>query len=401
MPFPRLGAVGVGLNAGLLNQSNPNIPGTMFPSSNAISLQAGSSYLIPSGNYVVTPGPYTALQVNDPISGKWLTVGASPNYMAFPVQSDGTNWRLANLTGCAVAALITNANATGCTTGIGSATVGTTATASTGGSTWVPIVGGAISTTCVTGVTGTTPGSGFLYNPIAIISPPPAGGLQATAHVTGIPTTGALLAAQVIVDNQGAGYLVKSTGLANATLTIINDPRDTAGVAGVNPAVVGNINVIQLGITGTGQLTGLYPSNQGFAITAVPTLSFSVGGAAATAIMCFTVTSFVTGFTGANFTTGSTPELVSISNIVSGTPSWTNPLHEKGFTFPRPCRIMAGLSTNQLTTTGAVVEDGGYGIQGVPILNPIGLFQVTGITGTVPCVANVGGIADESFLTPV
>lgn len=401
MPFPRFGAQGQALNAGLLAYANPSASNATYPGSNAVAIQAGSTFLIPSGSYMVTPGPYTSLQQNDPISGKWMTVGASASFMSFPVNSDGTNWRLANLTGCAVAALITTGLATGCTTGIGSSVVGTTATASTGGSTWVPIVGGAISLTCVTGVTGTTPGSGFLYNPIAIISPPPAGGLQATAHVTGIPTTGALLAAQIIVDNQGAGYLVKSTGLANATLTIINDPRDTAGVAGVNPAIVGNLNVIQLGITGTGLLTGLYPSNQGFAVTAVPTLSFSVGGMGATTIMNFTVLSFVTGYTGANFTTGSTPELVSISNIVAGTPLWTNPIHEKGFTFPRPARIMAGLTTNQLTTTGAVVEDGGFGIQGVPILNPIGLFQVTGITGTIPPVANVGGVADTSWLTPI
>lgn len=401
MPIPRLGAQGQGLNAGLLNLSNPNLPGQMFSSSNAIGLQAGTTYLIPSGNYMVTPGPYTSLQWQDPITSKWLTVGASASYMSFPVDSDGSNWRLANLTGCAVAALITTGLATGATTGIGTAVTLMTATASTGGSVWQTIVGGAISTTCVTGLTGTTPGSGYLYNPIAIISPPPAGGLQATAHVTGIPTTGALLAAQVIIDNQGAGYLVASTGFANASLTLINDPRDTAGTPGVNPSIVGASNVIRLGITGTGLLTGLYPSNQGFAITAVPTLSFSVGGAGATAIMNFTVTSFVTGYTGANFTTGSTPELVSIANIVSGTPLWTNPIHEKGFTFPRPARIMAGLSTNQLTTTGAVVEDGGFGIQGVPILNPIGLFQVTGITGTVPPVANVGGVVDTSWLMPV
>lgn len=401
MPFPRFGAQGVALNAALLTYANLSNANAAYPGSNAVGLQAGTTWLIPAGTYMVTPGPYTSLQVNDPISGKWLTVGASASYMAFPVNSDGTNWRLANLTGCAVAALITTGSATGATTGIGTSVTLMTATASTGASVWQTIVGGAISLTCVTGLTGTTPGSGFLYNPIAIISPPPAGGLQATAHVTGIPTTGALLAAQVIIDNQGAGYLVASTGFANATLTIINDPRDTAGIAGVNPALAGNVNVIRLGITGTGLLTGLYPSNQGFAITAVPTLSFSVGGAGATTIMNFTVTSFVTGFTGANFTTGSTPELVSISNIVAGTPLWTNPIHEKGFTFPRPARIMAGLSTNQLTTTGAVVEDGGFGIQGVPILNPIGLFQVTGITGTVPTVANVGGVVDTSWVTPV
>ena len=357
---------------------------------NAISLPAGSVYVIPAGNYQINLGPYTELQYLDPVTGIWRT-------QLWPGQDsqfacDGANQRLANLTGCPVAAVITTSLATGCVTGIGATATTCTVTPSTGSSTWCPIVGGALSTTCVTGVTGSTVGAGYLYPPMAIISAPPPGGLQATAHVTGIPTTAALLAAQVIIDNQGAGYPVKSTGISTATITFINDPRDTVG---------GGATVL-LGATGTGALTGLYPLNQGLPNTVVPTLSFSAGAAGATMIMNFTVTSFVTGLTGVVFSTGAQVMLVSGGNTVTATPAWTNPIHEKLATFPRPARI-AIVTGSTVTTTGATIEDAGFGIQLVPSLAAIGQVVVfTGVlTGQVQPVANVGGTLDYSWLQPI
>ena len=362
---------------------------------NAVSVPAGEVYVLPAGNFMVSPGPYTSLQWLDPITGIWRNVGSAPRANNV-VQSDGANYRFANLTGCPVAAVITTGLATGATTGIGVTATAMSVTPTSGSSTWCPIVGGALSLTCVTGVTGATGitadpvGAGYLFPPMAIISAPPPGGLQATAHVTGIPATGALLAAQVIIDNQGAGYALKSTGLAAATVTFVNDPRDTVGAGAT----------VRLGLTGTGLLTGLYPLTQGTPLTGVPTLAFGVGSAAATAIMNFTVTTFVSGYTAVVWQTGSSPVLVSTQNIVAGTALWTNPLHEKGATFPRPARIAIATGSDLVVAT-SVVEDGGFGIQAVPTLAVIGIYQLTGVSGTLAPTAVVGGVTDTSWLQPI
>ena len=360
---------------------------------NAIGLQAGATYIIPAGNYLMTLGPYTCLQYLDPVTGIWRTVLACGpgGDVASQIQCDGANQRLANLTGCPVGAVITQGTASLGTTGIGTTATTLTVTPSTGGSTWCPIVGGAISASCVTGVTGSTVGAGYLYPPTAIISAPPPGGLQATAHVTGIPTTAALLAGQVIIDNQGAGYPVKSTGISTATVTFVNDPRDTTGGGAT----------VQLGATGTGSLTGLYPLNQGLPNTVVPTLSFSAGSAAATSVMNFTVTTFTTGLTGLAFLTGSTPMLTSVGNLCSATPIWTNPLHMGGITFPRPARLVANLSGATLTVATSVVEDGGFGIQQIPSFAISGIGVTGAVAGAVNLVPTVGGVADTSWLQPV
>lgn len=356
---------------------------------NAVSLPAGTTYVIPAGNYQINLGPYSELQYLDPVTGIWRT-------QLWPGQDgqfacDGANQRLANLTGCPVAAVITTSLATGCVTGIGTTATTCTVTPSTGSSAWCPIVGGAISTTCLTGVTGSSVGAGYLYPPMAIISAPPPGGLQATCHVTGIPTTAALLAGQVIIDNQGAGYPVKSTGVSTATVTFVNDPRDT----------VGNGATVILAATGTGALTGLYPLNNGVPGTTTPTLSFSAGGAGATSIMNYTVTAYTTGFfTGLTFQTGTNPIMTTINNIVSATPAWTNPMHEKLVTFPRPARIASNLTSNLITTTGLVVEDGGFGIQQVPTPMVIGIVN-TGAVGTVQPPITVGGTLDYCWLQPI
>lgn len=361
--------------------------------SNAITLPAGETYLLPAGRYQVTLGPYTLLQFLDPVTGIWRTL-LGPGSVGI-CEADGSNQRLANLTGCPVAAIVTTTTSTGAVTGIGTTATTLVVTPSSGSSVWSPIIGGAISTTCLTGVTGSTVGAGYLFPPTAIISAPPPGGLQATCHITGIPTTGALLAAQVIIDNQGAGYPVKSTGVANATLTLINDPRDTTGSGAT----------VILAATGTGALTGLYPINQGVPLTGVLTLAFGTGIAAATVVMNLTVTTFVTGYTGVVFSTGGTLGLVSVGNMVNpitAVPVYTNPIHETQATFPRPARISITAGST-ITTSGAVVEDGGFGIQLVPALTPVGLLasMTSFVTGVVATVATVGGVKDTSWVQPI
>ena len=361
--------------------------------SNVLSIAPGNTYVPPAGTYFVQLGVYTSLQYLDPVTGIWrdqLSPGTESQF-----STDGTNFRMANLTGCPVGAVITQTTGCAGTTGIGVTATAMMITVSTGSSTWCPIVGGAISTTCLTGVTGSTLGAGYLYPPLAIISPPPPGGLQATAHVTGIPTTGALLAAQLIIDNQGAGYPLLSTGVANATLTLVNDPRDT----------VGSGATVRLALTGTGLLVALYPLNQGVPNTVVPTLTLP-GSGAATPVMNFTVTTFATGWTGSVWSTGAQMELVTVNHLLPAAtinPLFVNPIHERAITFPRPARIAMAAAGSTITTSGAVIEDAGYGIQVVPALTPIALpIGITGfMTGIVPGVASVGGTLDYSWLQPI
>jgi len=182
---------------------NLRIGGTGLPLSlngmptNTLDVNAGSIWMIPSGTWKVTPGLYTTVQWKDPISGIWRTIGNVGNKTALEVQSDGGNYRVANLTGCPIGALITNAG-TGYTDGIGTAATGCTITASAGSSVWVPVVGGGINTT----VTITTAGTNYTKPPTLLFSAPPVGGIPATGYCT--ISGGAINA--VTITNGGAGY---------------------------------------------------------------------------------------------------------------------------------------------------------------------------------------------------
>src|SRR5258708_6959534 len=80
---------------------------TYQPPSN-LSLAAGEQFIIPSGTYVAAPGPFTFLQWFDSTSGLWRSITNQAGRPSL-INSDGANWRLANLTGCAVGAVVTTA----------------------------------------------------------------------------------------------------------------------------------------------------------------------------------------------------------------------------------------------------------------------------------------------------
>jgi hypothetical protein len=73
--------------------------------------------MVPSGQYMLLLGRYTFLQFWDPIANIWRNVQTGGMAPAFPVTSDGSNFRLANLTGTVVGAVVTNGG-TGYTNGI-------------------------------------------------------------------------------------------------------------------------------------------------------------------------------------------------------------------------------------------------------------------------------------------
>lgn len=379
MASVRLGGTGIGLslNGSVGSRSANPLTGLTNPTagSNAITLLPSTLWTIPSGTFWVQPGPYTSLQFLDPVGGDWITINATPSLMPRYIDSDSANFRLANLTGTPVGALITNAGSA-LTNGFGTVAI----TPSAGASVWQSVVGGAINST----VTVTAGGSNYLYAPRLVIAAPPTGGVQATATCT--ISAGAVNA--VTVTNQGAGYTIAPL------ITVQNDPRDTTG----NGAVL----TVNATLAGSGTLTAMFPTNPGTVLTAVPTFTFSPASTiAATAIMNFTVTGYTVTTAGVAYGTSLPFIVTSTNHIVAGTraSNTAGPISDTGITFPRPARL-AGTSTagGATTATGIVIEDAGFGIQTVPaaINTPSNLPTTWGV-GTF----TVGGTTDTSYIQPV
>lgn len=388
MAFPRIGGAGIGLNLNnALGSLLPSAPGVFTPStpgSNAIQLAAAEVQNIPAGTYFVAPGPYTSLQWLDPVSTLYRTINADTSLQPIVIDSDGGNYRLANLTGTPVGALIVTAGG-GLTNGIGTAVTGLTVTASAGASVWQPVAGGAISSS----ITITAGGTGYLFPPILVFGAPPPGGIQATGTCT--LSAGAINA--VTVTNQGAGYT------SAPIIRVINDSRDTAGAGGVL--------TVPATLVGSGALTALYPTNPGNAVTAVPTFTFAGGNGQfnAIAVMNFVVTGFTiaSGSSGAGYGNALPFMVVTSGGVLAAgirATSVAGPIADISLTQPRPAQI-TGTSTAGgkivASANGPVITDAGFGFQ----LVPSGIV-VTGLatTAAVP-VMTVGGITDVSWLQPV
>jgi len=400
MALPRIGGGGFPLNLNGAFASQLPLPGPQTASaaqftagavqaSNYVTLPAGFTTFLPAGTFYVEPGPVTSLQLLDPVTQIWRTVNSTPLAGGFNVDSDGGNVRLANITGCPIGALITNAGTT-YTNGVGVTATGLTVTPSAGGSVWIPVVGGANNTT----VAITAAGSNYSFAPFLVCSPPAPGGIQMTA----VCTVSAGTISTVTVTNQGAGYT------APATITVINDYRDITGSGAVlTPGA----------LVGSGSLTALYPSgaqNTAFAaavgghgtpLTAVPTFTFSPASTTSvTAVMNFVVTGLTVTGGGSGVPAGSM--LVAMSGaIVSGTraANVAGPIADTGLTQPRPAWIQPNITAGTVGTAGNIVIDPGFGFQAVPT---VALISGTGVAvlSAINITTTVGGISDTSFVQP-
>lgn len=382
---------------------------TQVDNSIPINLASGQGYVIPSGQYQITPGPYTFFQVFDPVTLMWRTLGTPSGSDPFTATSDGTNYRLFNATGTMVGASITNAG-TGYTNGIypPALQLGTAAapsvTMSTGSGTVLAkptlIVGGSINSTVTF-----TGGSNYTLPPILVVSPPPAGGVPATMYVSTL-TSGAI--AGVTVTNVGAGYT------SAPTVTVVNAQGDTTGSGGavtVNATLAGSGTVTAITIQGNvpmpSSLTntvygqnGVLPSSiytgssAGAGMTAVPTFTFSPASTtAATANMCFTVTTLTLAGATQN-TNGNIPMVCSGAATVQSTN--TNPAITTQIFMPR-LGYAAGSTSNQTTTT---ILDGGLHIA-APVAGMAWLS-----TGTIPAATTAGTLTygpttDVSYIQPL
>lgn len=402
MAIPRIGGLGLPLNLNGAFGSQLPLSGSQTASSNlfqpvnatnAINLAAGECVVMPAGTFYISPGAVTAIQWLDPVSQFWRTVGATSYAGGFNLDSDGGNLRLANLSGCPIGALITNAG-TGYTNGIGTAATGLTITPSAGGSVWVPVVGGAINST----ITITTAGTNYSFPPLLIISAPPAGGIQATATCT--VSAGAINA--VTVTNQGAGYVTAPTVL------VINDFRDNAGS--------GAVLTVNTTLVGSGALTAMYPSGaansafnagvggHGTPQTAAPTFTFAPASTtAATAVMCFSVTAFTVTAGGAAYTPATAANAALAvalggetgANIAARAANTAGPIADTLLSWARPAWAQLGTSANVVQNTNQTLIDPGFGMQAAPAV------AVIGSTGTgAAATAAVGGVSDVSWVQP-
>lgn len=342
---------------------NPSISGLI---TNFIALEAGQTQIIEPANwYNVRPGKYCTLQVWDPIALIWRNVGGGPQNASTQYQyMDGVNYRVANQTGCVVGALLTTAGS-----GYTSAPV---VAATAGNSLWRAIVGGAVNTS----VTVTNGGTNYTYPPAVLFSLPPAGGIPATGYCT---LSGGAVSTVTIVD-QGAGYT------SPPTITFLNDPRE-----GVNNVAQGYNAAAVATLTGAGTITGVLCIDHGTPLTSIPTLSFTGGGgssAAATAIMCWSITAYTptagTGFTGPSLLSG-------LDAFPTTAPAYTNVTTQRNLVKTRLAQILMPESAGAPTATGAVFYDGGiYTSTPTPLVTTNGAL----ITETATFAFTMGGVND-------
>lgn len=357
-----------------------------------INLTSGGVYTLPSGQYMIQLGAITFLQWFDPITQLWRTIQGPAQSDSNLVTSDGSNYRLANLTGTVVGASVTNAG-TGYTNGIyyppgvpipgnlnavvqaGTAVAPSVTFAAGGGSVLAQgnlIVGGAINTT----ITITAAGSSYTRAPTLIISNPPPGGVPATATCT--ISAGAINA--VTVTNAGAGYSIAPI------VTVVNHPQDITGNGG--------ILTVNATLAGSGTITAITVPVNGVGMTSVPAVTFSPAStSAATAIMCFTATT-VTWATPTNAGNGSFGLIGSA--LATAQSVNTNPAITTGLFTPRPG--YTAYSTTASPTTTVIIDGGLHQVVPGAVL----VYNSTGTIGAanVPVIAQ-GGATDLSFVNAI
>jgi hypothetical protein len=346
----------------------PGVTNTLADlTSNQFALQAGGVWTPPANGYWASLGRYSQLQEYDPIMTIWRPISGVKQNVFF--SADGVNQRIANTTGCAVAALLTAGGS-----GYTSAPL---VTPSAGNSVWLALVGGAVNTT----VTVAYGGSNYTQPPNVFFSAPPAPGVPATGYATisGGVVTG------VTITNQGAGYTYPPT------VSFFNDPRDSTGA---NASAVATL-------TGAGSVTAILCLNHGNPLTAVPTLTISGGGgsgAAATAIMNFAITAYAVTTAGAGYTAAAGYVWVTATPVpTAGTPAWLNPASQVGQVAMRPAILDAPVSAaGAITATGQLIIDGGS-YEAVPAAGSIDIISGSGIVTTAAVLTlTVGGLNDDS-----
>lgn len=349
--------------------------------------QQGFTGFTLTGQYFVNLGPYTSLQAFDANLQTWQNISPSDGAPVL-ISSDGTNYRLANTTGCAVGALVT-AGGTGLTNGFNTVT----ATPSAGGGTWNMIVGGGINPTLQIAAAGTL----YTQRPIVLFNPPSNQGSTPYILPTAVAAITSGIISTVTVTNVGAGLV------AQPTIMVLNAPGDTTGSGGSLACTAA--------LTGSGTVTALYTTgNYGtLGLTAVPTFSFSPASTiTATAVCNFTVTGISTVAAGAGYGNAQPVALMTAGQQNTGTAALLggNPYFDKSLVFPRNVSIQmtslagGGVGT-AATVAAATIHDGGFGFQLVPNIFPVPGGSAVAVTTQAQFTAIVGGQNDVTLVQPI
>lgn len=354
-------------------------PNTPFLSAlQPLTIAPAQCWMLPPGPVTLVPGQgYAGLEVYDSGSQVWRPAEYPPKSQ-FTVDSDGTNYRIINRTGCPVGAIITDNGS--------SYTSAPTVAVSAGGSAWTAIVGGSINTT----VTVTTAGS-YSYIPTLTFSAPPAGGVRASGYAVLSNST----ISSVTVTNAGAGYT------SAPTITITQDPRDTG--------TGGGVLTVNSTLTNSQRVTAVICTDPGTAAqTSTPTLTFSGGaggGAAATVLMNYTVTGFTVTNKGSSL--GTSSDFLVTSGQWQTTTTSSGSVVDPQFDVNVASFRQAWLRGYTNSTGNAIASntslttiDAGWGFQRAPSLYVIPNFDTAVVGGFVATTlaATVGGTNDTWFI---
>ena len=346
MPAPLSGpGLGLAPNQNLYPSELNNAPYDI--ASNRQALAGGESIVLPAGDWYVSLGMYLILQFLDPVTGVWV-MGASGGWesgVTF-VKSDGFNVRVANMTGCPVAAVVTSY-------GSGYVQASTTiAVTGGGGSTWQPIVGGQLSFASV--VTANA-GAGYGVAPLVFIPPPPAAANNPNG-VGGIPASGYVVIASGTVSgftftNPGAGYPTAPTPV------LVPSPFDPNLATGITAAT------LSFSLVGSGSICGVLCTNNGSPIVPPTAITLTVSGAGSqgtiTPVMMQTIQSMTVSGGGTGYGT-----VAALLTTVGGAPpagTITNGPDYNNLAFkPRPAQVSLAITgTGTIAAQTGTIVDGG------------------------------------------
>lgn len=334
-----------------------------------VNLQSGAIWNVPDGSFILRMDAQSVLQWFDANSGLWRITDSGETNSPVQIDSDGTNFRVVNISGTILGANITNGGtgyATGDTFALTAPAAGTPSRTAKG----TMIIGGSLTYTVVSGGTGYS-------NPMFIIQPPQlcggAYGLSLPAYIASCTVTSGVISAPT-GGYAGAGYVQAPT------VTVID-----AVPSGITPGS-GAIVTAAVGGAGIWKGTVMTDYGAGYDGTHIPTFTFTTvagASAAATALPSMSLKSVTIGGTN----TGYTSNVFVESSIGSGGVA-TVALNDE-IPMPRPAR--ASSLTGGSVLGAFVVEDAGNGFQTVPLLKQVGNGTADGsVTGTFTAV--VGGV---------
>lgn len=366
---------------------SPNVP-------QSVNLQSGSAWVVPNGNFILKLAPQSVLQWLDSNSGLWRTTDSGYSSHPIPVSSDGTNFRVLNISGTIQGVNVTAAGTlykqANTTVSFAAPAAGTPSITATG----TPIIGGSLSFTVTSGGTGYT-------NPIFLIPPPQlcggTPGLCIPADIAACTLTAGVISAPT-GGFAGAGYV--SAPLASSiTLTpaqFASSPQvylNSNAILIIDPAGSGAVitAAITNGTATSGGLTGIVMTNPGAGydgthIPAVTITGATGSSATATALPSMALKSV----TVAGTNTGYTSSVLIETSLSNGTTN-AQPIYDE-FVLPRAARASAAQSGGVVGTP--IVEDAGNGFQTVPLAKQVGNATADGsVNATFTAV--VGGVNNQ------